>query len=142
MDDPYQLDRFVDAQRTNYDAALAELRAGKKRGHWMWFIFPQVAGLGSSPTSQFYAIQSREEGRAYLAHPVLGPRLRVCAETVNELDRGSAHEIFGSPDDLKFHSSLTLFARLAPDNEVFENAVRKYFAGRYDPVTLGKLDGL
>ena len=142
MDDPYQLDRFVDAQRPSYDAALAELRAGKKRGHWMWFIFPQVEGLGSSPTSQFYAIKSREEGEAYLAHPVLGPRLRACAEAVNEVERRSAHEIFGSPDDLKFHSSMTLFAQLAPDYEVFENAVRKYFAGRYDTVTLCKLDGL
>ncbi|HEX4711146.1 DUF1810 domain-containing protein [Phenylobacterium sp.] len=142
MDDPYQLDRFVDAQRTSYDAAIEELRAGEKRGHWMWFIFPQVEGLGSSPTSQFYAIKSREEGDAYLAHPVLGPRLRACAEAVNEVQRRSAHEIFGSPDDLKFHSSMTLFAQLAPDNAIFENALRKYFNGSCDPVTLRKLDGL
>src|SRR5437879_1085592 len=142
MDDPYQLERFVDAQRASYDDALAELRVGKKRGHWMWFIFPQVEGLGSSPTSQFYAIKSREEGEAYLAHPVLGPRLRACVEAVNEVEQRSAHEIFGSPDDLKFHSSMTLFARLALRNEVFENALRKYFDGSYDPVTLRKLDGL
>ena len=139
MDDPYDLRRFVDAQRLTYEDALAELRRGRKVGHWMWFIFPQVAGLGRSPTAQHYAISSLDEARAYLRDPVLGPRLRACVDAVNRLAGLSAHEIFGSPDDLKFRSSMTLFAQAEPADPVFTEALRTYFGGERDPLTLEKL---
>ncbi|MCJ2122944.1 DUF1810 domain-containing protein [Methylobacterium sp. J-077] len=139
MAEPYHLDRFVAAQEGVYERALAELRAGEKRSHWMWFIFPQIAGLGSSLMAQRYAIGSRDEATAYLAHPVLGPRLRACTEAVNGVTGRSAHAIFGAPDDMKFRSSMTLFARAAPDAPPFAAALAKYFGGEPDPLTLAKL---
>jgi uncharacterized protein (DUF1810 family) len=136
---PHDLERFVEAQRGVYERALDELRDGQKRSHWMWFIFPQIAGLGFSPTAQHYAIATLDEARAYLLDPVLGPRLRACIEAVNQLQDRSALEIFGPPDDLKFRSSLTLFAAAAPDNPLFAATLDKYFAGQGDPLTLEKL---
>lgn len=138
MSDPFDLQRFVDAQAGVFDAALAELRAGRKRTHWMWFVFPQIAGLGSSAMAQAYAISGLPEARAYLAHPVLGPRLRAVTEAVNAVEGRSAHEIFGSPDDLKFRSSMTLFAR-ASEEAVFRGALAKYFGGAEDPLTAARL---
>jgi uncharacterized protein (DUF1810 family) len=139
MTDHYDLDRFVAAQEDVFDRALAELRAGEKRSHWMWFVFPQIAGLGASPMAQRYAIGSLDEARAYLAHPVLGERLRTCTAAVNAVAGRSAHAIFGSPDDLKFRSSLTLFARAAPEEPLFPAALARYFDGIADPRTLAKL---
>jgi uncharacterized protein (DUF1810 family) len=139
MDDPFQLDRFVEAQSRIYETVLAELCQGRKVSHWMWFVFPQIEGLGLSAISQHYAITCLDEARAYLAHPVLGPRLIECAEAVNAVDGRSAHEIFGTPDDLKLRSCLTLFAQAAPDKSVFADALAKYFAGDPDPATLEKL---
>ena len=123
------LQRFVEAQDGVYPHALAELKAGRKRGHWMWFVFPQIAGLGSSPTAQRYAISSLDEARAYLAHPVLGPRLRESAQAVLEVDGKSASEILGYPDELKLRSSMTLFARAADDPGVFEAVLDKFYDG-------------
>jgi uncharacterized protein (DUF1810 family) len=137
--DPFRLQRFVDAQAPVHTTALAELRAGAKRTHWMWFVFPQIAGLGLSPTAQFYAIASLEEARAYLAHPVLGPRLREATGAVNAVTGRTAHEIFGSPDDLKFRSSMTLFGGAAPEEAVFHAALDRYFAGAPEPRTLAIL---
>ena len=139
MDDPYRLARFIDAQERTFDQARAELRAGAKRGHWMWFVFPQIEGLGASETARRFAISCRAEAEAYVRQPVLGPRLRECAELVNGVDGRSAREIFGSPDDLKFHSSMTLFGRVASDNAVFEQALQKYFAGKLDRLTMEKI---
>lgn len=139
MDDLFDLQRFVEAQARTYDAALAELEAGAKRTHWMWFVFPQIAGLGSSPTAQVYAVGSLEEARAYLAHPLLGPRLRACTAAALGVRGRSAHQIFGSPDDLKFRSSMTLFREAAPDEPLFEAALRRYFGGEPDPRTLAIL---
>jgi uncharacterized protein (DUF1810 family) len=139
MDDRFQLQRFVDAQRPVYAIVLNELRAGRKRSHWMWFIFPQVSGLGHSATSQTFAVSSLSEAAAYLAHPTLGPRLRECAALVAGIDGHSIDEIFGYPDDLKFHSSMTLFARAAPGEPIFATCLQKYFAGQPDPRTLGLL---
>ena len=136
MDDAFDLQRFVDAQARTYDAALAELTAGRKRTHWMWFVFPQLAGLGLSRTAQAYAIASLDEARAYLAHPLLGPRLRACTAAVNAVHGRTAHEIFASPDDLKFRSSMTLFREAAPDEPLFQAALDRYFDGRPDPRTL------
>lgn len=138
-DDPYKLGRFIDAQESSYAQALTELRRGRKTGHWIWFIFPQIEGLGASPTSRFYAIASLDEARAYLAHPLLGSRLRECVAAVNGIAGSSAHAIFGSPDDLKFRSSLTLFAAADPNEPLFEAALAKYYAGERDPLTLRKL---
>jgi uncharacterized protein (DUF1810 family) len=132
------LDRFVSAQAGIYQDALAELTAGRKRTHWMWFIFPQIAGLGSSPTAQRYAIASLDEARAYLAHPVLGPRLRECARALLAVEGKSAEKILGYPDDLKLRSSMTLFARAAGDPDVFEAVLRRYYDGP-DPRTLALL---
>jgi uncharacterized protein (DUF1810 family) len=132
------LERFVQAQASVYARALDELEAGRKRSHWMWFIFPQIAGLGHSAMSQMYAIQDLAEARAYLAHPLLGARLRECIQAVLDIDGKSAHTIFGSPDDLKFRSSMTLFDRAAPD-DIFQAALDKYFGGEADPLTLQKL---
>ncbi len=137
--DPYNLQRFVDAQTSVYAHVVAELRDGRKRSHWMWFIFPQIAGLGSSPTAQRFAISGRAEALAYLAHPTLGPRLRECTELVNQLPDRTVDEIFGYPDDLKFRSSVTLFAAVAPGEQVFRAALDKYFAGEPDAATLALL---
>jgi uncharacterized protein (DUF1810 family) len=135
----FNLERFVDAQIGVYDTALAELRAGHKRTHWMWFIFPQIEGLGHSAMAQRYAIRSADEAASYLAHPVLGPRLRACAAAVaSHHDRG-VDEIFGHPDNLKFHSSMTLFADVAPHEAVFQTCLDQFFDGRADPATLARL---
>ena len=136
-----ELERFVSAQATTYDRALAELRAGQKRSHWMWFVFPQIAGLGSSPTAQRYAIADLAEARAYLAHPVLGPRLAECARALLGVEGRSAAQILGHPDDLKLRSSMTLFAEAAgePDAAVFREVLERYYDGEPDPATLGKL---
>jgi len=136
MRDAFDLQRFVDAQARNYDDALAELRAGRKASHWMWYVFPQSAGLGRSAMAQTYAIGSLAEARAYLAHPVLGPRLRDCVAAALAVQGRTAHQIFGSPDDLKFRSSLTLFARAAPGEPLFGQALDRYFGGEPDPATL------
>lgn len=129
------LDRFVSAQDGVYDRALAELRAGRKHGHWMWFVFPQIAGLGMSTTSQHYAIASLDEARSYLAHPVLGPRLRECAAVVAASDAPSAEELFGGIDAVKLRSSMTLFHRADPDDPTFPAVLDKYFNGDPDPAT-------
>ncbi len=130
------LQRFVTAQEGDYERALAELRAGRKRSHWMWYVFPQLRGLGSSPTSRHFAIEGREEAAAYLAHPVLGPRLVACAEALLGVEGRSARDILSSPDDLKLRSCATLFAEVAPPGSVFERLLDRYFEGRPDPVTL------
>jgi uncharacterized protein (DUF1810 family) len=139
-DDPFDLGRFVRAQAGDYESALAEVRAGRKETHWMWYIFPQLAGLGSSPTARRYGITGRAEAEAYLAHPVLGPRLVEIAEAALAVEGRSANDIFGSPDDLKLRSCATLFARVAPPGSVFERLLAKYFDGRPDPRTLALLD--
>ena len=133
------LGRFVEAQAPVHDRALAELKAGRKQSHWMWFVFPQIAGLGRSPMAQHYAIQNLAEARAFLAHPLLGARLRECTQAVLDVEGKTAHEIFGSPDDLKFRSSMTLFAHAAPDEELFRTALDKYFDGEEDALTVDKL---
>ena len=133
--DPFDLERFVQAQAADYDRALSELRDGEKRSHWMWYIFPQIEGLGNSPMSRRYSIKSAAEARAYLDHPILGPRLRECAAVVNGIVGRSAHEILGSPDDLKLRSCATLFASASKDG-VFEQLLRKYFNGEHDSETL------
>jgi uncharacterized protein (DUF1810 family) len=137
--DPHNLQRFVDAQASVFSQVLAELRAGRKRSHWMWFIFPQIAGLGSSDMAQHFAISGRAEAEAYLAHPTLGPRLRECTELVNQDPNRTVSDIFGYPDDLKFRSSITLFASVAPAEPAFAAALLKYFAGKPDPATLARL---
>jgi uncharacterized protein (DUF1810 family) len=139
MDTDYDLQRFVDAQRDVYATALAELRAGHKRTHWMWFIFPQVEGLGQSEMARRYAIASSDEAAAYLAHPVLGPRLRECSSAVAMHGDRDIGEIFGHPDDLKFHSSMTLFADVAPDEAIFQACLDRFFDGAPDPATIGRL---
>ncbi len=137
--DQFNLQRFVDAQAPVYDEVRRELRAGRKESHWMWFVFPQIAGLGQSPTSIRFAIASLEEARAYLAHPILGPRLRECAKLAVEVEGRTAREIFGPVDEMKFRSSMTLFAQAARDEDVFQRCVDKYFAGSHDPATLARL---
>ena len=134
--DPHDLGRFVMAQEHTYATALSELRSGCKRSHWMWYVFPQVHGLGSSPTSAQYAIRNLAEAAAYLGHPVLGPRLVECAEALLAIEGRSAHEIFGSPDDLKLRSSATLFALVSPAGSVFGQLLDRYFAGGRDDRTL------
>ncbi|WP_099020710.1 DUF1810 domain-containing protein [Mycolicibacterium palauense] len=142
------LRRFVEAQSGTYDTALGELRAGRKRSHWIWYVFPQLAGLGSSPTARYYAISGLAEARAYLRHPVLGPRLRECAQAVAAIEGRSAEDIFGWPDVLKVRSSMTLFARAARasdgDDRVFVAVLEKFYGdlpdGPQDPRTLGLLD--
>src|SRR6516165_6897050 len=126
MSDAFDLQRFVEAQARNYAEALDELRRGRKTSHWMWYVFPQIAGLGSSPMAQRYAIGSLDEARAYFAHPVLGPRLRDVTTAILGVQARSAHDIFGSPDDMKLRSSLTLFAQAAPDERLFRQALDKY----------------
>jgi uncharacterized protein (DUF1810 family) len=130
------LERFVAAQDPVIDRVRAELRRGRKSSHWMWFVFPQLAGLGSSPTAQRYALASLDEARAYLAHPVLGPRLVECAELAAAVERGGAAEVFGYPDDLKLRSSMTLFARAAPEEPAFAAVLDRYFGGEPDRRTL------
>ena len=139
MTDPFDLDRFVRAQAGVIDQALAELRAGTKRSHWMWFVFPQIEGLGHSAMAQRYAIRSLAEARAYLAHPLLGARLRESVAAALTAEGRSAREVFGSPDDLKFRSSLTLFAHAAPDEPIFGEALARYFEGEPDPMTERRL---
>lgn len=140
-DDPYRLERFVTAQETTYERARDELRAGRKSGHWMWFVFPQIEGLGHSRTAREFAISSLDEARAYLAHPVLGPRLVECAELVRAIDKKTPEQIFGFPDNLKLRSSMTLFDRAAPDETVFREVLQVHFDGEPDPLTLARLAG-
>ena len=134
--DAFDLGRFMAAQQGIFDQALAEVRGGRKRTHWMWFIFPQIDGLGSSSTARFFAIKSIEEAREYLRHPVLGARLHECAEVVLAVEGRSAHEIFGSPDDMKLRSCATLFARAASEGSVFSRLLDKFFDGKPDVRTL------
>ena len=137
--DPHDLARFLDAQEDVFERALAEIRGGQKRSHWMWFIFPQFAGLGFSAASQHYAIKSITEARAYLDHPVLGARLVECAEAALSVGGRTAREIVGSPDDLKFRSSATLFAAVSPDGSVFHRLLDRFFGGAADEKTLALL---
>ena len=139
MTDPYDLQRFVTAQTSCFDRVCNELSEGRKQSHWMWFIFPQLKGLGSSPMAMRYAISSKEEGKAYLEDSILGPRLRQCTELVLRVEGRSIKQIFGSPDDLKFRSSMTLFANVTPENKVFQDALQKYFAGQPDHLTIARL---
>lgn len=136
MADPHNLQRFVEAQESIYTQALTELLSGRKRSHWMWFVFPQIRGLGASAMAWEYGIASREEAVAYLEHPVLGSRLRECTRAVNAVQGRTAHEIFGSPDDLKFRSSMTLFAHVTQDNADFVQPLDRYYAGEPDARTL------
>ena len=139
MDDPFDLARFVKAQDSVYAQVINELKAGRKRSHWMWFIFPQIDGPGASPTARKFAISGREEAEAYLAHPVLGPRLRECTKLLIATPDRSIGPILGYPDDLKFRSSMTLFARTAADNADFMAALDKFYGGAFDPATLERL---
>ncbi len=133
------LSRFVEAQAGSYDRALAELRAGRKAGHWMWFVFPQVAGLGRSPTAQHYAIGDLDEARAYLAHPVLGPRLVECARALRDLPGDAAAAVLGPVDAVKLRSSMTLFAHADPAQPVFRAVLERYYGGREDEATTSRL---
>jgi uncharacterized protein (DUF1810 family) len=135
MPDPFDLNRFVDAQGRVYDAVVSELRSGRKRTHWMWFVFPQLKALGRSPTAQLYGIGSLDEARAYLAHPVLGPRIRECARLVAAIEGTSIQHIMGWPDDLKLRSSMTLFARASADDRDFLDVLAKFYGGEADPAT-------
>ena len=139
MAERFDLERFVHAQRPVYDRVRRELQAGRKESHWMWFIFPQIAGLGRSPTAAFYAITSLDEARAYLAHPVLGPRLKECARLVLDVEGSTARGVFGPIDEMKFRSSMTLFMKAAPDEPLFAQCLKKYFGGEPDEATLAKL---
>ena len=136
MSAPYNLQRFLDAQVPTYNTVLDELRAGRKSSHWIWFIFPQIAGLGHSSMAQQFAISSLDEAAAYLQHPVLGPRLRACMQLVLDVKGRSAAEIFGYPDNLKFRSCMTLFLTAATNNTLFKDALIKYFDGKPDQLTL------
>jgi uncharacterized protein (DUF1810 family) len=140
--DPFELERFVAAQDQGgtYKAAVAELREGRKRSHWMWFVFPQIAGLGQSPISRRYAISSLDEAKAYLAHPVLGQRLTECARILVGLDSRSAEEVFGGIDAMKLRSSMTLFARAGPTNAAFQRVLDRFFDGEADRATERLLD--
>jgi uncharacterized protein (DUF1810 family) len=137
--DPYRLQRFLDAQNSIFEKVCRELREGRKQSHWMWFIFPQIAGLGSSAMSQRYGISSLQEAEAYLRDPILGERLRLCTLLVVTIEGRSIEQIFGYPDDLKFQSSMTLFASTKLENQIFEDALQKYFAGQLDKKTLDRL---
>lgn len=138
MDDPYHLQRFLDAQERVYGTVLDELRAAHKRNHWMWFVFPQIHGLGHSVMAQRYEISSLDEAKAYLAHPILGVRLRECSRIVADIRDRTVEEIFGYPDDMKFRSSMTLFAKASP-GEVFDECLRIHYGGEPDPLTLSRL---
>lgn len=135
--DPYNLERFVLAQDRIFERVLSELRAGMKTSHWMWFIFPQLRGLGRSPSAIEYAISGRDEASAYLQHPILGPRLKECTQLVLDVKDRSVEEIFGSPDDMKFRSSMTLFAQVSQE-DIFQRALQKYFGGAPDRLTLDR----
>jgi uncharacterized protein (DUF1810 family) len=137
--DPYTLQRFVDAQRGVYAQAETELRAGRKESHWMWYIFPQLIGLGQSAMGQKYAISSLGEATEYLNHPDLGKRLRECTRLVTAINGRSIQDIFGYPDHLKFHSSITLFAHATHDNQIFMDALRKYYRSEFDHQTIERL---
>ena len=137
--DSFNLQRFVDAQSSVYERAQAELAAGQKRGHWIWFIFPQLVGLGMSAMSQEFGISSLDEAKAYINHRVLGARLRGCTQFVLSIQGRSVDQIFGYPDNLKFRSSMTLFAQSTADNKIFKDALEKYFGGEGDPLTLERL---
>jgi uncharacterized protein (DUF1810 family) len=139
LTDPYNLHRFVDAQEPVFDEVCSELRHGRKMSHWIWFIFPQIEGLGFSPASLKFAISSLAEAAAYLQHPLLGPRLLLCVELVTHISGRTIRQVLGSPDDLKFRSSMTLFAHATSENQVFDDALQKYFAGQHDPLTLDRL---
>ena len=139
QDDPFNLRRFIDAQDKAMASVRRELRGGRKSSHWMWFVFPQFAGLGLSPTADFYAVHSLDEARAFLAHPILGAHLRECAGLVNAIEGRDLMQIFGDPDRLKFRSCMTLFSVVSPQDEVFAQALRKYCGGKGDPLTLAKI---
>jgi uncharacterized protein (DUF1810 family) len=139
MADNYNLQRFVDAQHSVFDSVIAELKQGRKRGHWIWFIFPQLKGLGHSANSEFFGIASVQEAAAYLEHPVLGRRLIECTQLINAIEGRSAEDIFGDIDAIKFRSSMTLFAKATPNNQIFLDALTKYFAGESDPLTVAHL---
>jgi uncharacterized protein (DUF1810 family) len=134
--DRYNLNRFIQAQKNNYDDAFLEIQRGKKSSHWMWYIFPQFDGLGFSSMSQLYSIKSIAEAEAYLVHPILGVRLRACTEATLAIEGKSVYDIFGSPDDMKLRSSATLFSYISPPNSVFEKLIKKYFDGNSDRKTL------
>jgi uncharacterized protein (DUF1810 family) len=136
LDDPFSLQRFVEAQSRDYGTAIRELRAGAKRSHWMWFVFPQLRGLGRSSTAMFYGITSIAEARAYLAHPVLGPRLRECVQSLLDLSESNAAEILGEIDAMKLRSSMTLFQVAAPDETLFSRALERFYQGKPDAHTL------
>jgi uncharacterized protein (DUF1810 family) len=138
--DRYGLERFLAAQRQSFDRVLAELRLGRKQGHWMWYIFPQIEGLGSSPMAQRYAISNLDEAKAYFGHAMLGNKLLECTQLVTAARAQSIEEVLGYPDNLKFHSSMTLFAHAANHHEVFESALRKYFRSEYDRLTMERLE--
>ena len=140
VEDPYDLQRFVTAQNHCYQQVCTELSEGNKQSHWMWFIFPQLRGLGQSPMSKLYSISSLQEAEAYLQHPVLGSRLRHCTKLVMLIEGRTIEEIFGNPDDvLKFRSSMTLFMHTSQENRIFKDALRKYFAGKPDQLTIDRL---
>jgi uncharacterized protein (DUF1810 family) len=139
VNDPFNLQRFVEAQAPIYDEVRRELRGGRKESHWMWFIFPQIAGLGTSPMAAKYAISSLEEAKVYLAHPVLSARLKECAELALVVEGRTARQIFGTIDEMKFRSSMTLFAEAAPAGSVFEQCLEKYFGGAPDPATRARI---
>jgi uncharacterized protein (DUF1810 family) len=139
VSDPYNLRRFVEAQNDCFETVCAELREGRKQSHWMWFIFPQLKGLGRSSIAIRYAISSTQEAQAYLEHSILGPRLIHCTELVLRVEGRSVEQIFGTPDDLKFRSSMTLFANAASENTVFKDALQKYFAGEPDQLTIDQM---
>jgi uncharacterized protein (DUF1810 family) len=140
INDPYNLERFVLAQNSVFEQVCDELRNGNKQNHWMWFIFPQISGLGHSPMAKKYAITSLKEAEAYLLHLILGPRLRTCTELVNAVEGRSIEQIFGYPDDLKFRSSMTLFAHASTDTRSFIEALKKYFDGQFDSSTTAILN--
>jgi uncharacterized protein (DUF1810 family) len=137
--DPFELKRFVDAQEQVYDRVCEELRNGRKQSHWMWFVFPQLGGLGHSPMAQKYGISSLHEAEAYLNHTILGARLRECTELVFKIEGRTIEQIFGTPDDLKFRSCMTLFARACTEDQIFKDALLKYFSGRPDQMTIERL---
>ena len=139
MSDPFDLERFISAQDPIYEEVISELRHGRKSGHWMWFVFPQISGLGDSWMSQKYAISSRAEAEAYLSHPILGARLIECTRLVISANRSSIQQILGSIDTLKFRSSMTLFAEVANDPAVFQEALQRYFEGHPDQLTLDRI---
>jgi uncharacterized protein (DUF1810 family) len=139
MDTQFNLERFVEAQAPVYSTVIKELKAGRKTSHWMWFIFPQLAGLGRSATAREFAIASADEAAAYLAHPLLGARLRECSAQVAAIGDKEIGDILTPPDDLKFHSSMTLFAEIAPDEAVFQDCINKFFDGELDEATVDRL---